>query len=702
MKAIFLIMMLVVYVFAEPSENTKRVKGIFERNCTSCHGKGGQIFDVMNPKDMADKNLVQGENNSRLYQALNRTQNWMPLGKPPLSIDEKQAIFAWLKEGYPSFEEEVKPPPTTGGILTYGNEVRCIAQDVVSYAKKYSKDDARYFRYLTLSTYHNENDRVELDRTHEAIDKFLNSISLSANIYFTTPIPCNGVPGAILRINLKDFNLEPDDWDNLLINGKYPYAVAFFENFEFALYEKEIAFFTQAQTIAYIRGDWFIGHASQAPLYYDLLFKKFKVNTIQDLEKFLRVDTFRQLFKDYEARRAIIHRSGVTNFNRIIDRYELEYFRKGAKQNAAYWKTFDVNTDKAADQKNLFAFPFGPLFTFYKQFFPNFLLDKVFKFDASEIIWENENGTLGFFVADGNENRLNEAALAIAVDRTNNPPFIGVQGPGTVVVGTSCFNCHSGMNSFVDDARNHIAKSSDFDNLELDYANLLLWKNKQESDYAIAQSNDRYAKGAVALKAKKVVYAAAEEPIFASTKDYFYDINVCKFGAELGYACDEIKEKLYHAPGTARLLGLSETLVGRASRANVERLFAQIVQDLNIGIQVVFEAKKVTPPSPPPKVEEPPPPPKKACKTFFKNDTQLYQLVEKAEFANTSYGPFYLSPGEKRAFDHDVGSTTSVCSFYNSSYCIRSLRMTLEACTQYSFYRWSDGYTYFGKSSEQP
>lgn len=698
--ALFLLLATLLLHAEIPSENTKKVKAILEKSCTLCHGGAApQLFNVFNASELASKNLVQGDVNSRFYQSLNRSTRWMPLGSNPLALDEKAAILQWLKDGYPDFDgKEPIKPPVQEGQLRYENEVRCIAEDAVSYGKKYGLDYSKFLRYVTLSPYYNLGALRELNRAHEAIDKLLNSVSLAQNIYFTKPIACNGVPNAILRINLEDFNLQPEDWDNFLINGKYPYAVAFFENEDFAFYEKEIAFFTQAQTIAFIRGDWFITHVSQPPLYYDALFKKEKVNTLQQLEKFLKVDTFEQLFKTYEAKRAIIHRSGVTNYNRIIDRYELEYVSKGAVEKAAYWKTFDVIEDKIADQKNFFAFPFGPLFTFYKSLFPKFLLDKVFNFDATEIIWENENGTLGFFLANGKEERIDFADTRVAQHHNDKAPgiaqLIQKQAPTTVVNGVSCFSCHSGMNNFVDEARNHIAKSSDFDNLEVDHANLLLYKNKQESDFYLNQSNVRYAKGATALKATKVVYLDTEEPIFASTKDYIYDTQVCKFGAELGYTCDEIKEKLYHAPEVARLLGISESLVGRASRENIERNFARIVQDLNIGVQVVFEAKKKEPPV----VIKPDP----VCEIVLHNKTNLYQRVEKAVFNTKTYGQEYIAPGKTAVFAEKGQATVNACAFYEHNKCVVLNNLLLEACTHYDFYPWSDGYVYISKSTEQP
>lgn len=661
---------------ADLKETTKAVKAIFEANCVGCHG-GPQpkLFDILNVKELGEKNILQGKADSRLYKALNRPSGWMPLGEDPLSIEDKQTILIWLENGWPAFEPD-KPVPSKEPIQ-YKDEVGCIAKDVTSVPL----NDAYQYRYLTLSSYWNLGQKEELDRAVEAVTKLLNSVSFSPHIEKVTPVDCKGIPNVILRLRLDDFNLEAQDWDNFLVEGKYPYYIDYQDDLEFFYLEQEIAKRTYAKTLAYIRGDWFVSYISKPPLYYRALFKKYDIKTTHELEKFLNVNTFEQLFKTYEARRALFRRSGVTNYNRIVDRYNLDFWIGGTKSPSAYWKSYDTLGDKAQEYKNLFAFPFGPLYTWYEsQGFFGYLKDKVFQFDANEMIWTNPNGTLGFFLANGKEQRIDEALTEVAHHQANYHPYMGSR-PGVVIAGVSCFACHSGMQTFSDEGLKHIKTSVDFSNNEVDYAKLIFWKDTTETQAALKKTNELFAVSQKAMGAKQVVYVDSKEPIFATAKQYFYDVDICQLAAEFGFTCDDMKEKLAHSPELARLLGLSETLGGRASRLNVEHLQAEIVKELNLGKQVLFSGSVVTPPP-------------VTCKLVLTNNTQYPQRIDRMAFTEKTYGQNILAVGQSVTYEHDSAASMDGCLSYNQSYCVVHKNLALKKCGAYEILRATNGYSY--------
>lgn len=673
-----------VVVPVDIKETTKQVKAIFQANCTKCHGgPQPQLFDILNVKELGEKQILQGKDQSRLYKALNRTERWMPLNSDPLPLDQKQTILTWLEGGWPAFEED--PTTPAGAPLTYKDEVQCIAKDVTSAPNIHESYE---YRYLTMSPYWNAGGSQALDLAVEAVNKLLNSVSFSPHIEKAKELECRGVKRAVLRIRLEDFNLKTEDWDTFVTEGKYPYYIDYADDFEFFYLEQEIAKRTYAQTIAYVRGDWFVSYVSKPPLYYKALFKAKEpyVRTTNQLEQFLNVNTYEQLFKTYEARRGLFRRSGVTNYNRIVDRYELEFWIGGAKYESAYWKTYDTLGDKATEYKNLFAFPFGPLYTWYESlgFFP-YLKDKVFQFDANEMIWSNPNGTLGFFLANGKEQRIDEALTEVAYHQANHHPYMGSR-PGVVINGVSCFACHSGMNAFSDEGLKHIKSSTDFDNDEVDYAKLIFWKDVQETQTALKKTNDLFAVSQKAQGSSQVVYVDSKEPIFATAKQYFYDVDVCTLAAEFGYTCDDMKERLAHAPELARLLGLSESLAGRASRLSVEHLIPEIAKELNLGKQVIFKGGPV--------VVTP------TCKLTLVNRTKYNQRVDKMSFVGKSYGQQWLGVDKSVTYEHDSPATVDACLFYNSNYCVQHQNVSLKKCGEYEILRATNNYSYIYEKSK--
>src|SRR5207302_8965154 len=85
--------------------------------------------------------------------------------------------------------------------------------------------------------------------------------------------------GLVLRIDLRDYQLDANLWNRVLAD--YPYGI---------LQDSGVAravLVATATRMPVVRADWFVATASRAPLYYDLLQIP---SNLAELERQLRVD----------------------------------------------------------------------------------------------------------------------------------------------------------------------------------------------------------------------------------------------------------------------------------------------------------------------------------------------------------------------------------------------------------------------------
>ena len=645
------------------------VQDILIQNCATCHMSGASQGGItLNSVDeIVALGLLNLENPkaSQLYQAVETGR--MPKGPGVLLEDELQTILVWIEKGAPSFTNPIDPvdPPPTVSRSSYKQELRCMLDDL------YSVDERVAENYRYLQVFENA------PRNQDAVHKLINSLSYNPVV----SNPKSLCDGNVLRINLKDYNLKAQDWDDLIAKGKYPYAVKWDDDDTQArFHELEIEKLTRVKTIAFIRWDWFVFTASQPPFYYLLLDLP---NSVKELEDLLQVDTQKQLIETYQAKRGILHASGVTNFNRIVDAYEVDHLSARIRFGTRYWKTFDVNKESVVDKKHFFTFPFGPDTTQI----PPKLKGKVFNFDATELIWSLPNGFLGFYIADSKGNRIDEADTAIAVHPDNTAPFLGA-APGTVVAGVSCFSCHNAMNLFDEKGLKQITSSGGFNNEQLDEVRDLFFPNQQAVETALGLTEQAWSTAVVQTKltvAKPV--SQGQEAVFRTAKDYNAHLQVGKLANELYLSEPGLVERLTHDVNLAKILGFTTgDGYGFAARNNIEDLFANVIDALNLGTPLKFKGKPpviVKPPIKPPPIKPPPKP--IACVFQIKNNTPYFQRFDRFTFADQSYRQFYLNAGESRTFKHDSAPTFTGCLFGSHSSCVIKRNVQLIKCAAYQF-----------------
>lgn len=544
------------------------LRDLVTAKCASCHGLGASggtitIRDILDEEELIRTGMVRpgDAENSPLYQSLVR-QNPMPLGQAPLNDGEKQLFFDYIQK---LGGGTVVPAPV---YTPYETVLREIYLDLLT-VNEFDRDDTRYL----LAVGYGDGIRLRL-----ALNKALNLIHFKTKL---TPVSAVGSIEAY-RINLQDFELAKADWDRIIVDAKYPYYVEYDPEDEpqIVFYDEQIEVLTENdKTVSYIRADWFVFEVLQSPFYYDFLGIP---KTEAELLAFLDIDEQDQI-EEQDAYRAGIRESNVANFNRVSDTFELVYNLAPFSIETTYWRTYDfAATDEV---RNVFVNPFGP---------PKFLTQFVetkreFVHDAGEVIFGLPNGLSGYVIYDGVGNRLDEVDPAIATDKLNfGVNYLGA-GAGSIVNAVSCSGCHArGMNLYQDQLKNHILNTGNFNLQETLFAKDFFYEQgvlqKALSDYNVAFQGSQKNLGIT----EPQYLQQSGEPTYATARQYRNYVSACELAAEVYLDCAEFKFRLTHAGDLALALGFDENANGRANRDDVERLFGQIVFDLDIGKQKLF------------------------------------------------------------------------------------------------------------------
>jgi len=248
---------------------------------------------------------------------------------------------------------------------------------------------------------------------HAGLNKLINSLSLSPRL--TKVVPVDETDGALVRIDIRDYDWTEDDW-RIVSEGVYGEAVAdagfsaeawedLAEVYPYAIDPSSdplmsvIADVTQA-SVPIMDADWFARYSSQSP-YYDVLLKL--TDDVVDLERRIGVDA------DYEISKGNVVRagftgSGVSDHNRMLERFDLP--RQGY-----YWKSYDFAEDSGAQL--LLTHPDGP--SSVSQLSSG---TTPFEHDGGEMIFSLPNGLLGYSVTSRSEKVLKFSTPDLALIAT--------------------------------------------------------------------------------------------------------------------------------------------------------------------------------------------------------------------------------------------------------------------------------------------
>ena len=461
---------------------TQAADQLVETYCRSCHAPGktyAAVFPTGDIHDMPfDERILKRGNPeaSPLYESI--ASGRMPLGAK-MNAQELDVLRQWIvaldqpqvstaaavapAQPAATAAAEIIPQPRFAG-FTRSERMLAVVADINAVDER----DRRFIRYFSFA----QMPLAEVDCAaqgalrnpmhylHSGLNKFVNSVSLGPRV---VPIqPVEGTEGAIVRVDIRDFNWDEEDWRALstgaFTNGAleagfsaevwaelaevYPYAV---DPASDPLL-KVISDATGA-AVPILRADWVTHFGAEAP-YYDMLLGL--TEQIRDLEARLGIDVDREILSGRPVRAGMLQgSSGVSDHNRMLERHDLG-------RGGYYWKSYDFAGDEGL--QSLVLHPDGP-----------FELNRTasgteaFEHDGGEMIFSLPNGLQGYYLSTNLGDRLLVGPASIVSFRTK-PIGKGVE----IENARSCFDCHeNGIIAKRDQVRDMLQTAQRFSRDEL-------------------------------------------------------------------------------------------------------------------------------------------------------------------------------------------------------------------------------------------
>jgi mono/diheme cytochrome c family protein len=531
------------------AESTAAAANALEAHCVRCHGPDGPgpggIADMLDVGELRRLGkVVPGDPlGSRVYVRV-RDDTMPPAAvETRTSVEERQAIGAWIRCGAPDFEAPapVAPGRTFQSVDTILGKIEADLRRITNPAER------ERMRYVVLS---NEWNRATADARlqylREAVSLLINSLSRGINV-----VPPESIDdeSTIYRIDLDDYAWRARTWDDA--TEDYPYAYEVDEDsFEYPFDERAQDFIQEATgtDIPYVYADWIVFTASAGERYYDLLDLP---GTLQELAFELGVD-FEDDARDNDFIRAGFADSGVSVSNRVIQ-------RNAIPGGGWMWSSFD------------FVDSLGPANIFENP--------TTFVADGGENIFTLPNGLQGYFIANAAGTRLAAAPQAIVTDPS--------QPDAAVVAGVSCMGCHDaqGIIPRADELRAHvIATSAGGDERE---QVLRTHPTEPELMGYFASDGDAF----LDAREEAGVGAFTTQPIVQAALAYDTAVDLPRASAFLGIPEDALRIALDADPNvfSRSLLPLTGP-GGTVDREEWEAQFAEVVCALGVGRPICTEA----------------------------------------------------------------------------------------------------------------
>jgi WD40 repeat protein/mono/diheme cytochrome c family protein len=542
-----LLMSLPAAAIDEKQELAGKVQAVFKANCYRCHGQNGSIEGGVNyigdlSKLVARKKVLPGNaDGSRLFKRLDEGTMPPPEESPRPSPADVALVKKWIDAGAPG--AEVAAPRTP---VTQGDVLDAVLADL----EKIDRRARRFQRYFTLNHLHNAGlADEELQTYRNALSKLVNSLSWNPRI--SVPVPVDPAK-TVLRIDLRWYQWDATLWNRIL--QEYPYGIL-----DDTIAARAVSVSTAAK-VPVIRGDWFIGTASRAPLYYDVLQVP---SNLADLERQLRVDAVLDIQQE-RVIRVGFNGSGISRFNRVLERHD--------SAQGMYWRSYDfdeppaslterVNGNLLPDRRNIFAFPLGPN-----------LVENAFQHAGGEAIFALPNGLHAYILAKADNTRLDKAPIAIVSDPK--------RPDRAVEAGVSCMSCHvTGILPKSDQIRDHLAKNpTAFKKNDLDLIKAL-YPAKEKSLEVMQEDAKKYSETVAKTGAKVSKF----ETVSTITLKYEADLDLPLASGEVGLTTEEFRAKINTSETLTKHLGSLRSPGGTVSRQIWVQAFGDIVRELRLG-----------------------------------------------------------------------------------------------------------------------
>lgn len=551
---------------------------LMDKYCRECHGSGardepqfpmGDVEDIISDPDK----VVKGKpNQSPLYTSI--TEGDMPR-RMKMSSEEIKVLEDWiialgetdvaqsrsLSRSFVPSVTSAKPAVITRSVKANAELPRYIGGSLqermvaaVSDINQINEADRPFVRYFSFA--HVPLAKVDCSAPvekrnpvrylHAALNKFINSVSRAPRLKTVTPV--KGTNGALVRIDIRDYNWTANDWNGissaLYTQGakdagysekvwkkkatRYPYALD--PKSHPMLQVLSAGTGTQ---VPVMRAEWFTRFVSQAP-YYDMMLRL--PAKIADLEKRMGVDVNANILQQRVVRSAFTN-SGVSDNNRMLERHDLPF-------GGYYWKSYDF-AGRSGDQ-SLTLHPDGP--ADIKKLLSG---TQPFKHDGGEMIFSMANGMQGYYLSLSNGNRIEVGPASIVSFRRKQ------LGKGVEIVNArSCFDCHAnGIISKRDQMHDIIKSSSRYSRKQLDvllryYPQQSVIKSSYDNDRqyflkALAQIGATELNAAGKMVSMKAPKEAGEGEIVTYLADFYFDsLDLDAVAREFDLSTDELLSRV--------------------------------------------------------------------------------------------------------------------------------------------------------------
>jgi hypothetical protein len=500
---------------AHPADDLAgRAFAILETNCANsgCHGGPGYYrFDVRDTATLHDARVITAGNAGE-SEIIRRVESGsMPLGGYKRQVGARlpdadiAVLRRWIDAGAPATPvplAETRPAIAERQILT------AILQDLQAQPQR----DRRFVRYFSYANIWNRHDvpGSDLAAYPVAVSKLIHHLSWERTI--TQPKPL-GPENTVLRIDLRDYGWTNETWRQ--IEAAYPYDLAD----SGLLRDADLVDDLSEAAVPYMRVDWFLANSSVAPLYHEILKLP---DTLKGLENLLRIDSATDV-QVGRARRFGLRNSAVSRNNRAVERSPTAF--------GSFWKSFDFASSRLG--QNIFVDPIN--------LHP----------DGGEMIFTLPNGLQGYFIADKNGRRIDDAPVSIVRDRANSEDPV-------VRNGRSCIGCHvQGINGFHEEVSGTLSSRRDatFDLfLALD-----LYRGQQELD-RLVREDSRLFNDALLRIGSRAAQGSGTELINSLARRHEASMTTAQAAAEVFLDAAELQRKVARRPdlqaqGFDQLLG---------------------------------------------------------------------------------------------------------------------------------------------------
>lgn len=532
---------------AADKELAAKAHAILKTHCYRCHGQDGSVEGALNyvadlGKLVARKKVIPGNAAaSRLFKRIDDETMPPPGEKPRPSPEELALLKKWIDDG--AFVPDTVAPRTA---ISAEDVTTLILADLEGMDRR----SRRFQRYFTLTHLHNAGlGDEELQTYRNALAKLVNSLSWGSKI--SLPLPVDAAK-TVLRIDLRWFVWDATTWNRVV--AEYPYGAL-----DDAIASRAVMVHTAAKLPA-VRADWFVGTASRAPLYYDVLQIPANLN---ELERLIRVDAVANVQQE-RVMRAGFNGSGVSRFNRILERHDAAH--------GMYWRSYDfdeppanlterTNGNLLPDRRNIFAFPLGPG-----------LVETPFQHAGGEAIFALPNGLHAYIIMKSDNTRIDKGPVAVVSDPK--------RPDRAVEAGVSCMSCHvTGIIPKADQIRDHLDKNpKSFSRTDADTIRAL-YPGKDKVLAAMEEDGKRYAEAVAKTGAKVARY----EAVSTITIKYEADIDLGLAAAEVGLKPEAFRDRINASDSLTKLVGGLRTPGGTISRQLWVQAFPDLVRELGLG-----------------------------------------------------------------------------------------------------------------------